>query len=112
MWSVTWKTEEWLPIWSKAAWFAKRVEQAKNILAFDNLDKLKWAMSDKDLQFLKNINTSLSIDMAEEDFEKEIERVENMLLTKYSTTLPEILKLPDFDKIEEVKPSSYLSLQK
>lgn len=112
MWLVTWKTEEGLPIWSKAAWFAKRVEQAKNILAFDNLDKLKWAMSDKDLQFLKNINTSLSIDMAEEDFEKEIERVENMLLTKYSTTLPEILKLPDFDKIEEVKPSSYLSLQK
>jgi hypothetical protein len=50
--------------------------------------------------------------MTEDEFIKEIERVEDELLKQYSTTLPVALNLPDFDKEENITASSYLSISK
>lgn len=52
-----------------------KLEQLKNVLALPNLDKLKGAMSDKDLMFLKNIATSINKGMSEENIIKELNKI-------------------------------------
>lgn len=59
---------------------AGKVEQLTNTLAAANLDKLKGAMSDKDIAFLKNIATNLDRYQKEEDFVAELDKVENILI--------------------------------
>ena len=57
-----------------------KVAALKDLLAMANLDKIKWAMSDKDIEFLRNTATYLSTDLSESEFEKTL----NEIKTKYS----------------------------
>lgn len=57
-----------------------KVEQLQNTLAATNLDKLKGAMSDKDLLFLKNIATNLDRYQNQDQFLKELDKVEQVLI--------------------------------
>lgn len=59
--------------------FEAKFNQLKDSLAMTNLDKLKGAMSDKDIQFLRNIGTALSLDMSEEAFDGELLKVKNLM---------------------------------
>lgn len=59
--------------------FELKVDQLKNALAVPNLDKLKGAMSDKDIAFLKNIATSLDTSMTESAFRSEATKVQNVM---------------------------------
>lgn len=55
--------------------FEARVETLKSNLTLENLALLKGAMSDKDLAFLNAIGSSLDVNMSEEQFNKELDRV-------------------------------------
>jgi len=46
-----------------------------------NLDKIKGAMSDKDIEFLRNTATYLSTELSESEFEKTLNEIKN----KYAT---------------------------
>lgn len=52
-----------------------QIERLQNSIAAANLDKLKGAMSDKDILFLKNISTSLDRYQDEDAFIAELQRV-------------------------------------
>lgn len=45
------------------------------MLTLPNLDKLKGAMSDKDIAFLRNASTALSLNMTEKEFDKTLKDV-------------------------------------
>lgn len=60
---------------TKARTMAGKIEQLKNVTASINLDKLKGAMSDKDIEFLKNIETNLDRYQNEDQFIGELNRV-------------------------------------
>lgn len=60
-----------------AANFEARFNKFKDTLALPALDKLKGAMSDKDIQFLRNTATALSIDMSEKEFIKTLDQLED-----------------------------------
>lgn len=60
---------------TKARTMAGKIEQLQNAIASTNLDKLKGAMSDKDIMFLKNIATNLDRYQDEDLFIKELNRV-------------------------------------
>lgn len=62
--------------------FEKKFAQLQDSLAMSNLEKLKGPMSDKDIAFLRNTATSLSLDMPEEDFDKELKKVNDLLLDR------------------------------
>lgn len=68
---------------TEAANYQATFNQLKDTLAFTNIDKLKGAMSDKDIEFLRNIGTKLSLGQSEEAFVKE--------LTKLDTKMDEVL---------------------
>ena len=57
-----------------------KVQALKDLLAMANLDKIKGAMSDKDIEFLRNTATYLSTDLSESEFEKTL----NEIKTKYA----------------------------
>ncbi len=63
------------------AGFEAKLDTLKSNLTFDNLKLLKGAMSDKDLMFLNSIGSSLSVDMSEAQFDKELDRI----ITKLET---------------------------
>lgn len=67
---------------TKRADFEAKFNQLKDSLAMSNLDKLKGVMSDKDIQFLRNVGTSLSLDMSETTFDSELKKVTNLLQEK------------------------------
>ena len=48
--------------------FKQTANQLINTLAAANLDKMKGAMSDKDIQFLRNIESNLALGMSEQGF--------------------------------------------
>lgn len=60
------------------------LEQLSNILAAANLDKLKGAMSDKDIMFLKNINANLSKYNSDDETVAEVKRVLGQLVKAQS----------------------------
>lgn len=62
---------------SDAAAFAAKFNSFRDNLALPALDSLKGAMSDKDIQFLRNSATALSLDMSQEEFDKELQRLED-----------------------------------
>jgi hypothetical protein len=64
---------------TKAYDFSKKVEQLSNALAAPNLEKLKGAMSDKDIMFIKNIATKLSTGLTEEAFKKEVDKLDKII---------------------------------
>ncbi len=73
-------------IWGTSAYsYKEKVEQLVNTLAAGNLDKLKGAMSDKDILFLQKINTNLSTKLSEKEFDKELNRIYNTITSKLSS---------------------------
>lgn len=65
---------------TKSRTAAGKIEQLQNTLAASNLDKLKGAMSDKDIAFLKNIASNLDRYQDEDKFAEELGKVENILI--------------------------------
>lgn len=61
------------------ATYESKFKQLKDTLASANLDKLKGAMSDKDIEFLRNTGTALSLDMPESAFDAELKKVQNTM---------------------------------
>ena len=59
--------------------FGRSFEQLRDLLALGNIDKLKGAMSDKDIQFLRNSATKLSLGLSEEDFKTELNNIKTKL---------------------------------
>lgn len=59
--------------------FNQKVEQLKNSMAEPNLQKLKGAMSDKDIEFIKNIATNINIGMTEKQFKTEMGKLEKII---------------------------------
>lgn len=64
---------------SKARTMAGKISRLQNLLAKPNLDSLKGAMSDKDLIFLKNIESNLDLYQDEDSFYKELVRLKSVL---------------------------------
>lgn len=60
---------------TKARTLAGKIEQLRNAVAAGNLDKIKGAMSDKDLAFITNIESNLDRYQNEEAFISEVKRV-------------------------------------
>lgn len=60
-----------------AATFASKFNSFRDNLALPSLDSLKGAMSDKDIQFLRSSATSLSLDMDVDDFDEELQNLED-----------------------------------
>ena len=57
------------------ATFGASFRQLKDSLAATNLDRLKGAMSDKDIEFLRNIGTKLDLSLPESAFYSELEKI-------------------------------------
>lgn len=75
-------TGAWRSSWvpgSTAKTMAGKIDQLQNIIASANLDKLKGAMSDKDIIFLKNIGANLDRAQDEKAFVKELERLQGVM---------------------------------
>lgn len=89
---LPWRIKPWewqfIP-WTDAATFEARFNNLRDQLTLPNLDKLKGAMSDKDIQFLRNTSAALSLDMSEAEFDKSLKQVkekfQNMLWAWQST---------------------------
>lgn len=64
---------------SDRANYEAKFKQLKDTLAASNLDKLKGAMSDKDIEFLRNIGTALNESMSESAFDAELNKVQNTM---------------------------------
>lgn len=64
---------------TKAKTMAGKIEQLQNAVASANLDKLKGAMSDKDIAFLRNIESNLDRYQNEDLFIAELSRVRRNL---------------------------------
>lgn len=58
---------------------ATRIDQLKSLLTVDNLGMLKGAMSDSDREFLVKVGSNLDRGMSEEDFMKEINKINGRL---------------------------------
>lgn len=61
------------------ATYEAKFSQLKDTLASSNLDKLKGAMSDKDIEFLRNIGTALKLEMPESAFDAELKKVQKVM---------------------------------
>lgn len=68
----------WIP-GTQARAMTGKLEQLQNAIAATNLDKLKGAMSDKDIMFLKSMETNLDRFQNEDQFIKEIRKIESTL---------------------------------
>jgi hypothetical protein len=66
---------------------AGKLEQLQNALAAENLDRLKGAMSDKDIMFIKNISANLDRYQDEEKLIGELKRVKQVLADAEARTL-------------------------
>lgn len=87
--------------------FENKVNTLKANLTLDNLGLLKGPMSDKDLAFLQAIGSSLTTNMSEKEFDKELDKVisrlqkaQSVTPKSFSETTPimgaqNILRLPD-----------------
>lgn len=59
--------------------FEFKFNQLKDSLALTNIDKLKGAMSDKDIEFLRNTGSALNLNMSEEAFNEELAKVAKVM---------------------------------
>lgn len=82
---------------TQARTIAGKIEQLQNSVAAVNLDKLKGAMSDKDILFLKNIESNLDRYQDEAAFIRELDRISKSLdqgisraATKYGMPEPQV----------------------
>lgn len=70
-----------MSVWSnvpgtEAYYFAQRFNQLRDLLAMGNIDKLKGAMSDKDIEFLRNSATSLKLGLKSDAFKSELDKLQ------------------------------------
>lgn len=65
--------------------FEAKFNQLKDSLSLTNIDKLKGSMSDKDLVFLRNTASALSLDMSEDAFNKELQKIKDTTQNKILT---------------------------
>lgn len=65
----------WAIPWTQRKDFEAKFATFRDSLALSNIDKLKWAMSDKDIEFLRNTASSLNLDMSEAEFIKQLNAV-------------------------------------
>ena len=77
VWVWLWKSRIWTGAWTDRKVTEIKVASLKDLLAMANLDKIKGAMSDKDIEFLRNTATSLSTDLSEDEFEKTLNEIKN-----------------------------------
>lgn len=77
------------------ATYESKFKQLKDTLASANLDKLKGAMSDKDIEFLRNIGTALSLDMPETAFDAELKKVQNTMTKVPGVQVPKVPQAPN-----------------
>ena len=59
--------------------FARTFNQLTDLLAMENLNKLKGTMSDKDIEFLRNSATKLSLKLPTSAFVKELNELEKRM---------------------------------
>lgn len=55
--------------------FGQTFNQLRDLLAMGNIDKLKGAMSDKDIEFLRNSATKLSLKLSTNEFVRELDNI-------------------------------------
>lgn len=103
------------PIWSftTIAWTDKADFEAlyntfRDTLAFANLDKMKGAMSDKDIEFLRNTAWAINLDMSEKTFKKNLADIKKKyinLLNKWqvNTTWTSTQYKANNGKVYEIK---------
>jgi hypothetical protein len=94
---------------TKARAMAGKLEQLQSAIAATNLDKLKGAMSDKDIMFLKNIESNLDRYQDEGKFIAELNRVLKSLETargrvmqRYGPAAENIVVVPAHPKFGDV----------
>lgn len=75
--------EENIPSWTEAASFKNLLDSFRDNLVIPNLASMKWAMSDKDIQFLRNTAWALQLSSNEEQFKKELQKISD----KYTRVL-------------------------
>lgn len=96
---------------TKARTMTGKIEQLQNTLAASNLDKLKGAMSDKDILFLKNIASNLDRYQNEDQFEKELGKIEGILI-RSEKQLRQKFGPKAFVKVPTAEPSSQAAEQR
>lgn len=64
---------------SDAATVKAKFDQLKDSLALGNIDKLKGAMSDKDIEFLRNTASSIRLNLPEDQFVAELDAIINRM---------------------------------
>lgn len=64
---------------------ALKIERLQNALTMNNLDKLKGAVSDKDIAFLKSASTTLDRAQDEKEFRRELDRVGSTIERAYES---------------------------
>lgn len=77
---------DWPIPWTAAADFVAKFNSFRDNLALANIDKLKGAMSDKDLEFLRNTATALNLSMSEDEFKRNLKALKAKYLQIVSGT--------------------------
>jgi len=101
---VRWTWELWFSVWSQAGAFASKVEQFRNLLTLPALQYLKWPTSDKDIQFIRSAQSTLSTDLPETEFIKIVDEIEQIMIRNYWTDVD----LSEFWFGNSTPASSYL----
>lgn len=94
---------EWPLPWTAAADFVAQFNSFRDNLALANIDKLKGAMSDKDLEFLRNTATALNLSMSEDEFKRNLKALKSKYLQIVSGTTQQDIS----NKIQQSLQSSY-----
>lgn len=91
---LPWRIKPWegqfVP-WTEASNYEAKFNRLRDMLTLPNLDKLKGAMSDKDIAFLRNASTALSLNMTEKEFDKTLKDVKEKfqsMLWQTSNVIP------------------------
>lgn len=71
---------------TEAYYFAQKYKSLRDLLAMGNISKLKGAMSDKDIEFLRNSATSLKLGLSAKDFTSELDKLTFKLNNPTSST--------------------------
>lgn len=64
----------------------KTFDQLRDMIAFGNIDKMKGAMSDKDIIFLRNMGTKLDLGLPTDDFISELDQIISTASNSYNNT--------------------------
>lgn len=90
---------------SKARTEAGKIDQLRDSLAAVNLDKLKGAMSDKDIMFLRNIASNLDRWQGDSRFESELEKIDGVL-SRADAALRKKYGAPAAPKVSQPAPGA------